>query len=255
MGQWLIKLAEKYPGAKGALYDAAKTLGSEANQTACNVGLYEDGENFNEISDTSWSIVVGKSWLTVEVELIEILDIAYDEPPAICESVFGNDENLLPLLTQSNEDDLDVLALEDGDITLTDGTFEQAVTPTEGYMSVGMLEGGVELRDLVLREPTPVTMVVDSVAYTVDSWNLALIGPVTGPQRLSAATFPAGTVSFSMSVLQDGVLYRTGGTNTQPFTLASTVDGDWRLEGLEVTFEDGPTTWSFYSSSTLVFEP
>jgi hypothetical protein len=256
MGQWLIKLAEDYPGAKGALYDAAKILGSQANQTACNAALHEAGENFNEISDTSWSIAVGKSWLTVGVELIEILDIAHDEPPAVCESIFENDENLLPLLTQTDEDDLDVLALENGDITLTNDTFEQALAPAEGYMSVGLLEGGgVELRNLVLRDPSPVILVVDSIAYTVDSWNLALIGPVSGKPRLSVTTFPASSVSFSMSVLHDGVLHRAGGTNLKPLELTPTMDGDWHIDGLEVAFEDDATTWSLYNSSTLVFEP
>jgi hypothetical protein len=258
MGQWLIKLAEDHPLAKDALYDAAEILGSKTNQTACTGALYEDGENFNEVSDTSWDIAVGNSLLTIEVDLIEILDIAYDEPPAVCESIFENDENLLPLLTQTDEGDLDVLALENGDITLTDGrdAYEQAVIPADGYMSVGMLDDGdVELRSLVLRNPSPVVLVVDSVAYTVDSWNLALIGPVSGTPRSSVTTFPAGTVSFSMSVLHSGALYRAGGTNMRPFTLTPTSRGDWHLDGLEVAFEDDPTTWSFYNSSTLVFGP
>jgi hypothetical protein len=257
MGQWLIKLAEDYPLAKGALYDAAEILGSQANQTACNAALYEDGENFNEVSDTSWDIAVGNSSLTIEVDLIEILDIAYDEPPAVCESIFENDDNLLPLLTQTDEGDLDVLALENGHITLTDGrAYEQAVTPADGYMSVGMLDDGdVELRSLVLRNPSPVVLVVDSVAYTVDSWNLALIGPVSATPRSPVTNFPAGTASFSMSVLHDGSLYRAGGTNTSTFTLTPTSRGDWHLDGLEVAFEDDPTTWSFYNSSPLVFGP
>jgi hypothetical protein len=257
MGQWLIKLAEDYPLAKGPLYDAAKILGSQANQTACNAALYENGENSNEVSDTSWSIAVGNSWLNIEVGLIEILELAYDEPPAVCESIFENDENLLPLLTQMDEDGLDVVALEGGDITLTDNdAYEHSRTPTEGYMSVSTLHGGnVELRNLVLRDPGQVTLTINSVAYSVDSWNLALIGPVSGTLRASVAAFPAGTVSFAMSVIYDGRLYRAGATNSSTFTLSAKDGGSWHLDRLEVTFEDDPTTWSFYNSSELVFGP
>jgi hypothetical protein len=256
MGQWLIKLAEEYPVAKDQLYDAAEVLGSKANQTDCLFSLYDDGENFNEISGTSWDIAVGSSSLTIEVELIEILEIAYAEPPAVCESVFENDQNLLPLLTQMSSGGLDVLALENGDITLTDNdAYQRAVMPTEGYMSVGTLEGGgVELRNLVLRDPSQITLVIDSVSYMVDSWNLALIGPVSGTARSSVTTFPAGAVSFSMSVSYGGVLYRAGGTNIRPFTLTYSGE-DWRIAGLEVTFQDDATTWSLYNASTLVFAP
>jgi hypothetical protein len=195
--------------------------------------------------------------VTIEDDLIEILDIAFAEPPATCESIFENDENLLPLLTQADERNPDVVALDNGDITLTDGgAFERADTPAEGYMTVGVLGGDdVELRNLVLRNPSPVVLVVDSVAYTVDSWNLALIGPVSARSRLSVTTFPAGAVSFSMSVIHDGTLYRAGGTNIQSFTLTPTFEGDWYLDGLEVAFEDGSTIWSFYNLSPLVFAP
>lgn len=256
MGQWLIKLADDHPGAKGELYDAAEILGTKANQTDCNLALYEDGENFNEISATSWDIAVGSSWLTVEVDLIEVLEIAYDEPPTVYESVYENDENLLPLLTQMFGGGLDVLTLEAGQITLADDTYKQSLTPAEGYMSVGTLRGDdLELRSLILRDPGQVTLVIDSMPYTVDSWNLALIGPVSGSPRSSVTTFPPDTVSFSMSVVYDGGLYRTGGTNVQPFTLTSASSGDWRIDGLEVAFEDGARTWSLYSSSTLVFGP
>jgi hypothetical protein len=111
------------------------------------------------------------------------------------------------------------------------------------------------LRSLVLRDPGQVTLVIDSVAYTVDSWNLSLIGPVSGTPQASVTTFPAGTVSFSMSVTYDGGLYRAGGTNTRSFMLLSTDDGDWRVEGLELSFEDGARTWSLYTPSSLVFGP
>jgi hypothetical protein len=256
MGQWLIKLAEAYPVAKPQLYEAAGLVGSKANQTACFLALHEQGHNFNEISDTSWALAVGKSWLTVEVDLIEILDIAYDEPPLMCESVFENDEYLLPLLTQPFGDDVDVVALENGHITLTNDTFEHSTTPAEGYMSIGISQrGAVELRNLVLRDPGSVTLVVGSDAYTVDSWNLALIGPISDMPDGEVTTFPAGTVSFAMSVSHAGRLYRAGGTNVRPIELTATDSGEWHLEGLEVAFDDGTMTWSLYSSSTLVFGP
>jgi hypothetical protein len=55
--------------------------------------------------------------------------------------------------------------------------------------------------------------------------------------------------------LHDGGLYRAGGTNTRSFMLLLTDDGDWRVEGLELSFEDGARTWSLYTPSSLVFGP
>lgn len=256
MGQWLIKLAEKYPLAKKELYEAAKILGSQSKQTACFLALHEVGENFNEVTDTAWKIGVGKSWLTIEIDRIEILNIAYDEPSLTCESVFENDEYLLPLLTQMLGRDLHVVALHDGNITLTNGTFKHSTTPIDGYMSIGTFDDDekVELRNLVFRDPDPVTLIVDSASYTIDSWNLALIGPVSAVFHSNVATFPAGAVSFAMSVSHEGRLYRAGGTNVRPLELTST-DGEWHVDGLELTFPDGATTWSLYNSSTLVFGP
>lgn len=256
MPQWLIKLAEDYPLAQIQLYDAAELLGDAQTQTECVLALYENVGAFNEVNDTSWDISVGNSTLTVEIDLVEILSIDYDTPPEECESIYENDSTLLPLLTSMESGaTLDVLTLDSGSVTLTDDDgFSDTITPTEGYMSVAELRNGdVELRNVVLRDPASITLVVDSTTYIVDTWNVALIGPVTNTPRLGVSTFPAGSVSFAMSVVYDGGLYRAGGTNAEPFTLEQASVGGWELDGLELEFIDDTTTWTFTNSSTLVF--
>lgn len=256
----LLLLAKKHPAAAVQLENTAAVLGSEAEQTDCLLSLWEATGNFNEVTNTSWNIPVGNTDLTLEIDIIEVLSIAYDDPPEECHSIFENDEFFLPLVLPMKTGSLDVLAMLDGEISLTDNDlFYDIVTPTEGYLSVASLSSGdIEMRNLVLREPGAVTLVVDSTAYVADKWNLALTAPATGTPNGSITTFPSGTVLFTMSVVYDDVLYRTSGTNISAFTLES-ASGDWLIDGLELIFVDnGPisnTTWSLSVSSTLEFSP
>lgn len=161
------------------------------------------------------------------------------------------------MLTEKESGGLDILAQEHGDMGLSGANaFSATVKPDEGYAAVGRsYAGDVEIRSLLLRETAPTTVVVDGVGYTLDRWNLALIGPKQGHTHGSMTVFDAGETSFALSASYNGAMFRAGGTNATAFTLQETATG-WQLDGLELELDDGNgKVWSLRSASPLVFGP
>ena len=270
---YLKKVAEDYGDIKKAAVEGiANNMLSQENQNDCINSLYEgvvfDQEglplpdnHYLKITDTSWHYVANLIDLTIHVDELELLEIAYPPPPdlAICEDFYENDDNVFPVLDGLLDGAfLENFGIQSGGGQLRkDSSFIQAVDPKEGYLSVAHLPpspsgSGIALRNLLLRDTTSTTIDFERTDYVIDRWTIGLVGPVEVPVG-AAAFFPARSVAFTATVSYGEAIYEKTGYNSDDFTLTQTSTG-WELSNLRLVFEDEGSLWE-YSLDDLRFTP
>ncbi len=250
-------LGDQSAGIKQQRYYAiAEHLTAKAVQEDCVLSLYEEDSPDTVINGTSWQLVdSAEASYTITIDFLELLEIAYDEPPAECKSIFDNDDNVAPLIDVLLSDvDPFTLSIGNGRISNSAGLSED-LDPGVGSLLATALEpasGDLQLVNFVLKGGAT-KIVVGSVPYEIDRWSLRLMSPVTASPGLGGTyTYPAGSMTVLATVFAAGDAMSLTLTNTREVTVLAGSAG-WLVRGFEVEYNDNGTLWTWSQTSNLEF--